>query len=85
MFDSKYCHLELLRHGHLVVVNNFKITFQIDETMKVCDNGKINVLKSGKILNAKSIITQFHNNNVITIRLSQLAAMDNFEITFQNF
>ncbi len=81
MFDSKYCHLELLRHGHLVVVYNFKITFQIfDETTKVCDNGKINVLKSGKILNAKSIITQFSSNNVITIRLSQLAAMDNFEM-----
>ncbi len=43
------------------------------------------MLKSGKILNAKSIITQFDNNNVIIIILSQLAAIDNFEITFQNF
>ena len=54
--------------------------------MKICDNGKMDVLKSGKTINAKSIITvSFYNNNVFTLRLSQLAAMDNFEITFQNF
>jgi hypothetical protein len=54
--------------------------------MKICDNEEMNVLKSGKILNAKSIITvSFYGNNVFTIRLSQLATMDNVEITFQNF
>ncbi len=32
-----------------------KLHFKIfDEATKICDNGKMNVLKSGKILNAKS-------------------------------
>ncbi len=54
--------------------------------MKICDNGKMNVLKSGKIINEKSIITvSFYSNNVFTIRLSQLAAMGNFKIRFLNF